>query len=82
MNKETIEKILSGEKKTIRIDGYTYEIAIDKNTKRVELLGSGSRVSSDIRTDDYKYTHGGSVYRHATQIAWEIRREMATDTDE
>ena len=84
MKKETLDKILKGEKKTFRVDGRTYSIEIDEDDRSVKLIpfGSGSIADSHVQYNDYGYTHGGYVYRHAVEIAKEIAEALPEDTDE
>ena len=84
MKKETLEKIINGEKKTIRVNGYTYFIDIDRDCRKVELElnNGGSVASSKTQLFEYGYTHGGRVYQHAVDIAHEIASVMPEDTDE
>ena len=84
MKKETLEKILSGEKKRIRIDGYTYFIDINRDCREVRLglNCGGSMASSETQLFEYGYTHGGRVYQHAVEIAREIASVLPENTDE
>ena len=84
MKKETLEKIINGEKKTIRVNGYTYFIDIDKDCRKVRLglNCGGSMASSETQLFEYGYTHGGRVYQHAVDIAHEIASVLPEDTDE
>jgi hypothetical protein len=86
MKKETMEKILSGEKRNFRIDGYDYEI--DLRNEYVELNPRGERgsiASSLVSKQDYAYTHGGNVFCAAVDVAKEIeeawRKKRAEEDD-
>lgn len=83
MKNETMKKILTKEKTTIRVDGHTYEVLIDTDDRSVVLspIGRGAAASSRVSYSEYGYTHGGSVYCHAVDIAKEIADNLPTDTD-
>jgi hypothetical protein len=38
------------------------------------LSAGGNSVSSEIDCDDYRYTHGGGLYRAATEMAKDLAR--------
>ena len=84
MKAETIQKILSGEKKTFRVMGYTYRIVIDLDDRSVELIpvGRGSEASSTFDTTSYSYDRGGRVFQKAVDTAKEIAEHLPQDTDE
>ena len=84
MKEETMQKILSGEKKTFRVMGYTYRIMIDLDDRSVELIpvGRGSGASSTFDATSYSYDSGGRVFREAVDIAKEITEHLPQDTDE
>jgi hypothetical protein len=63
---QIIQKILKGEKKSLRIDGYTYDI--DLNWEGMGIVAliprglSGSVALSSISYESYAFTHGGPVF--------------------
>ena len=85
MKRKTLEKIIGGEKKTIRVDGYKYAIEIDRDYKEVNLFLNGWMnviASSSTSKLSYPYTHGNFRYQDAVDIAHEIASVLPEDTDE
>ena len=83
MKKKTLRKIISGEKTTFRVSGYTYRIQLNPGTRRVVLIpvGDGDIARSCLRRDQYEFTHGGRTFRHAVEIAQEIAEALPQDTN-
>lgn len=76
MKSEIMKKILKGKKTTLRVDGVTFFVVIDKDERDVYLVPRGNwggevGSNTDPNSDVYKY--GGNIFRHALEIAWEIR---------
>ena len=85
---QLINSIVSGEKNVINIDGYVYDVEFDLNCPEETVLvphGSGSPAPSGMPCDDYRYTHGGKVFKKACDLADEIQNKRieiaARDSD-
>jgi len=74
--RKLIERILSGEKKSLRIEGYTYDIDLNWEGEGIVALIprglSGSVALSSISYESYAFTHGGPVFRKAVKFAKEL----------
>ena len=85
---QLINSIVSGEKNVINIDGYIYTIKFDLNCPEETVLvpqGIGSPAPSGMPYDDYRYTHGGKIFKKACDLADEIQNKRieiaARDSD-
>jgi len=68
-----LKQIIEGEKTSIKIKGYIYEIEILSHGEVILCpQGGGSNASSATGWDNYGYTHGGEAYRTAVDTAQEI----------
>jgi len=81
-DKRTIRRILAclydGKETETRIKGYRYIVRYDKTYDWIEVEPTneyGDVATSSIQTTDYGYMYGGSIYRKAVELAWEIDKE-------
>ena len=83
MKKKTLESILSGEKKEIRVCGRTYRIQMNPEAGSVYLVpvGDGDVARGLWRQDEYEFTPGGKTFRRAVKIAQEVAAAMPQDTN-
>jgi len=74
-----------------RIEGYFYKVFYDEEFDKITIVPSDiddetikahdyiydKRIATETITPDrYEYTHGGSVYRAAQEVCWEIAEEF------
>jgi hypothetical protein len=80
ISKETMDKILSGEKKTFCIDGYTYKIHIEKNSRLVRLIPDGNW-GIEVSSHSFPVGRLGRQFCKAVKIAKEISDALPRYTD-
>ena len=69
-----LESLFAGETASARILSYRYEIEYYEEDDVIiaSPLGAGDSVYSSIEYDDYRYTHGGKVYRTVLEYIKEL----------
>lgn len=71
-----MKKILEGEKSSLRIEGFAYDISLnEEGTVSLAPRNGGRVASSEVEADNYAYTHGGTAFREAIHAAWLIAEE-------
>ena len=72
--KRILKSLFAGEKDITKILGYNYEIEYYEEDDVIiaNPCEAGDLVYSNIECDDYRYTHGGKVYRAVLEFIKEL----------
>jgi len=64
--------LINGKWIQIDVEGYKYGVKYKENFDWVDIepYGDGDIVCSTTQPDDYRYTHGGPVYKAAQSLSW------------
>ena len=57
------------------VEGYVYYITQTDDVFFASPTGSGDDTDSTISEFSYIYTHGGKIFRRATELCWELAEE-------
>lgn len=67
--------------KTVRVLRHLYDVTIEDHKVVLTPRTGGDRVEAGISGDDYRYTHGGRVYRAASNKADELQERLESGAD-